>query len=71
MTHVAHVCAACGSLTIFLASEAHHRRCAHCGTIVHASAADTDVAARRRVRTGARLVATRPRVEESDARTGS
>lgn len=71
MTHVAHVCASCGSLTIFLASEAHHRRCAHCGTIVHASAADTAVADRRRVRSGARLAAARPRLEDADARTGS
>jgi hypothetical protein len=71
MTHVAHVCASCGSLTIFLASEGHHRRCAHCGTIVHASAADAAIAAGRRLRSGARLAAARPRLEDADARTGS
>jgi hypothetical protein len=35
MTHVAHVCTSCGSLTIFVADSPSPRRCARCETIVH------------------------------------
>jgi hypothetical protein len=74
MTHVAHACVSCGSLTIFAAEASYPRRCAHCSRIVHASPAQSrdTVAVLQRLASRARLAAARPRSEdEAESRTST
>lgn len=74
MTHVAHACTSCGSLTIFVADSPSPRRCARCATIVHrdqSQARDTE-SALRKLGSRSRMARVRPpQEEEAGAQTGS
>lgn len=74
MTHVAHACTSCGSLTIFVADSPSPRRCARCATIVHRdpSQAREAAAIARKLGSHARLRPLRAPLEADEAaRTGS